>query len=201
MDCEKLNLLHRHGGFQTIEETIELIEAENQVLEAFSTLIAARIKSGMANVFVPDTTLRSSRGKRNLSGDQSVFHSGCVWDATLRDISIGGDNQFGEGGFAASGRRLDACVRFGNDGPCVNGPSVLGGTSLSNDTRILASLQLVIGCLYREDDPVRHEGLLKWSGVVRNLHVRCGQVNSLQGSFAYIPTLRQLCSRLERYWT
>jgi hypothetical protein len=197
MDYEKIDLVRRHSGFLTIAETIKLIDTNNQIFDPFSVLIGSEIEIGIGNIFYPGTTLLSVTGHTISIGDRNIFYSGCLLEATHGEIRIGDDNQFGEGGFTAKANRSGSHIQIGNSGRFLNNPSVFGETTLGDGTQILGRIQvdscrLDSGGGHNEPDPDKRGGLLKGSGVARNLHVPIGHVISAQGDFADGRLLPQL---------
>ncbi len=196
MDLEKLNAIRRNGGFLSIEDTINLSETENHVYDPFSTLIATHLEIGAGNVFFPGTILHRSGESSITIGNRNIFYAGCLLEATQGKIWIGDENQFGEGGFTAKANRPGADIRFGNQGRYLNNPLIFGETYLGNGSQVLGNIQvdscqLDSGDSFRGPDPDKRGGLLKGSGIAKNLHVLGGHVIAAQGDFSESEMLPQ----------
>ncbi|TYC68081.1 AraC family transcriptional regulator [Stappia sp. BW2] len=182
-------------GFLTLSQMMEALEG-NHVLDPFSTLISAGVSAGKHNIFYPGVTLKALSGHKIILADDNCVHSGSHFEAATGNILIGSNNQFGEGGFTAKANRPGAEIRIGSHGRYLNNPALFGRCELGNGSQILGSIT-VDGCTladggsYEEDDPDLRAGLLKGSGIARNLTVARGMVIAGNGTFSADDLLPQ----------
>ena len=184
-----LDNVRRQKGLLTLAELIDLSQRGNLFFDLYSVLISARAVIGRDNTFYPGASLFCSDAVRLEIGDANIFHSNSLIEATNGDIKIGSRNQFGEGGFTAKANRPGASITIGDNGRYLNGASVFGQTDLGSGSQLLGqisvdSCKLAAGGTFLEPDPDRRAGLLKGSGVARNLTVPVGHVIVGAGAFS-----------------
>ncbi|MTH95631.1 AraC family transcriptional regulator [Roseibium sp. RKSG952] len=177
---EKIDAARIACGFLTVRETLEVLEG-NLVLDPFSTLVSASVGFGRNNVIYPGVTLRASGAAAIVFADENTLHAGTLIEASHGDVTIGSNNQFGEGGFTAKANRDGARIQIGSNGRYLNNPSVFGACCLGDGTQILGNItvdscSLGDGGSFMEPDPDLRGGLLKGSGVARNLCIPKGKV-------------------------
>jgi hypothetical protein len=182
-------------GFLTLSQMMDAL-AGNHVLDPFSTLISAGVTAGKNNIFYPGVTLKASTGMEIRLGDDNSVHAGSLFEAVTGSILIGSNNQFGEGGFTAKANRPGAEIRIGSHGRYLNNPALFGRCVLGDGSQILGNITvdsctLADGGSFREDDPDLRAGLLKGSGVARNLTVARGMVIAGNGTFSADDLLPQ----------
>lgn len=102
---------------------------------------------------------------------------------------IGSGNQFGEGGFTAKANQPGARIQIGDkgryqNGACADGETELGSGSESFGAITVDSCRLEAGDCFRDPGPDLQAGLLKGSGVARNIAVPRGQVIVGAGGFS-----------------
>lgn len=182
-------------GFLTLSQMVDAL-AGNHVLDPFSTLISAGVTAGKNNIFYPGVTLKASSGMEIRLGDGNSVHAGSHFEAVTGDILIGSNNQFGEGGFTAKANRPGAEIRIGSHGRYLNNPALFGRCVLGDGSQLLGNITvdsctLADGGSYQEDDPDLRAGLLKGSGLARNLTVARGMVIAGNGTFSADDLLPQ----------
>jgi hypothetical protein len=180
--------VRRARGLMTLAEIADLVARGNVVFDPFSTLIAATARIGTGNVFHPCVTLEVSPEAELVIGDDNLFHPTTVIGAATGPIRIGSANQFGEGGFTARANRPGATIVIGDGGRYLGGAAVHGASRLGSGSQFLGAItaegcELEGGESHRHPDPDRRGGLLKGSGVARDLRVRVGHVIVGSGRF------------------
>ena len=181
--------IRRSRGMMTIGDIQELVQRGNVIFDPFSTLISARAKIGTGNVIYPSVSVLCGDQGELLIGDNNSFHSNALVEAVLGPILIGSGNQFGEGGFAAKTNRTGTRIVIGDNGRYLSGAAVFGTSILGTGSQILGAItvdscHLEAGLSYKDANPDLRAGLLKGSGVARNLTVPTGQVILGNGSFS-----------------
>ena len=182
-------------GFLPLSQMMEVLDG-NHVLDPFSTLVSEGVSAGRNNIFYPGVTLKASSGAKIQLGDDNIVHSGSHFEASNGNILIGSKNQFGEGGFTAKANRPGAEIRIGSHGRFLNNPALFGRCMLGDGCQILGNItvdscKLSDGGSFQEDDPDMRGGLLKGSGVARNLSVARGMVIAGNGTFSSEDLLPQ----------
>ncbi len=196
MPFNALNTLRRERGLMTIDEIMALISAGNAILDPFSTLISSGVTLGSGNTLYPCVSLLCADGMQLAMGNGNIFHSNTLIEASMGPVIIGNGNQFGEGGFTAKANRAGAAISIGDTGRYLNGAAVFGETTLGTGSQLLGAVtvddcHLAPGGSFREPDPDLRAGLLKGSGVARNLTVPAGHVIVGTGAFALEALERQ----------
>ncbi|MCJ8507437.1 AraC family transcriptional regulator [Rhizobium lemnae] len=181
--------IRRLRGLMTIGDIEDLVERGNVIFDPFSVLISATAKIGTGNIIFPCVSLFCVDQGELLIGDNNTFFSNSLIEAVSGPIVIGSINQFGEGGFTAKTNRPNARIVIGDNGRYINGASVFGETILGTGSQILGAItvdscHLEAGHSYKDSDPDLRAGLLKGSGVARNLTVPTGQVILGNGLFS-----------------
>ncbi|MBR0836817.1 hypothetical protein JQ612_26800 [Bradyrhizobium manausense] len=181
--------VRRQKGLLTPAELIDLSGRGNLFYDPYSVLISARAVIGRDNVFFPGVYLFCTDGGALEVQNGNTFHANTLIEASNGRIRIGSHNQFGEGGFTAKANRPGASISIGDEGRYLNGASVFGETDLGSGSQLLGQITvdtctLSAGGSFREADPDRRAGLLKGTGVARNLTVPVGQVAVGAGSFS-----------------
>ncbi|MCY1707769.1 AraC family transcriptional regulator [Pannonibacter sp. SL95] len=144
---------------------------------------------GTGNIIFPCVSLFCGDQGELSIGDNNTFFSNSLIEAVSGPIVIGSINQFGEGGFSAKTNRPGASIVVGDNGRYLNGAAVFGETILGTGSQILGAItvdscHLEAGQSYKDADPDLRAGLLKGSGVARDLTVAAGQVILGNGSFS-----------------
>lgn len=178
----------REHGFMSLQEVVSIIGATNVVLDPFSLLISRRAKIGTGNIFYQNVVLMVSEEGTLEIGGHNVFFPSCFLSAGPGAISIGSNNEFGDGGFAAKANIPGARIEIGNDGRYTGGPQLLGKTSLGSGTQVIGAVtvqdcSLEGGESYRGQEPDNRGALLKGHGLARGIELRRGEVIQNQGLF------------------
>lgn len=180
--------MRRSRGFKTIAEIEDVVRRGNLIFDPFSVLISARAKIGTGNTIFPCVSLICDGDGELSIGDNNTFFSNTLLEAVSGPIVIGSSNQFGEGGFTAKTNRAGASIIVGDNGRYLSGAAVFGETILGTGSQILGAItvdscHLEAGQGYRDADPDQRAGLLKGTGVARNLMVPVGHVILGNGTF------------------
>jgi hypothetical protein len=196
MYSTQLDDLRRSQNLLTIDEVIRLIDGGNRIYDPFSVLISARARLGSGNTLFPCVFLLCEEAGELSIGDGNIFHANTLVEASLGSIAIGSGNQFGEGGFTAKANRPGARIQIGDKGRYQNGASIYGETELGSGSQLLGAItvescRLEAGDCFRDPDPDLRAGLLKGSGVARNITVPRGKVIVGAGGFSAEKMLPQ----------
>jgi len=192
-----LDEVRRQNGLLTMGEIIELSEQGNIIYDPYSVLISKDTVIGCGNVFFPNVCLFcSDKGTLLSVGDNNIFYSDTLLEASHGTIQIGDANQFGEGGFVAKANRIGATIKIGSTGRYLGGVSVFGNTVLGSGSQLLGAIMaenciLEEGGDFRNDNPDMRAGLLKGSGIARGITVPVGHVIANIGSFSLSDLQKQ----------
>jgi len=192
---QRIDAAREACGYLTVEAMMEALEG-NHVLDPFSTLVTAGVQLRRRNILYPGVTLKAFGPARLVMADGNSLHAGCLFEASRGDIIVGSGNSFGEGGFIAKANRQAARIEIGDAGRYQNNPSVFGETTLGDGCQLLGSI-IVDSCTlegggsHEEPDPDLRGGLLKGSGLARNLTIPKGKVIAGQGAFQETDLLPQ----------
>ncbi|QDG77305.1 AraC family transcriptional regulator [Labrenzia sp. PHM005] len=183
-----INAARQAAGFLSLEETVALGERGNRILDPFSILISNGVHLGEGNTIYPGCTLRAEGEAEIVIGNGNLFHSGTLIEASAGPVRIGNCNQFGEGGFTAKTNQPGSSIKIDNKGRFLNNPSVFGKTELQDGSQILGNISVIscvlgAGSSFEDPDPDLRAGLLKGSGIAKNLSVPAGHVIQGQGTF------------------
>lgn len=181
--------IRRARGLMTIGDIQELVQRGNVVYDPFSVLITAAARIGTGNVIFPCVSLFCGDQGELSIGDNNTLFANSLVEAISGPIVIGSFNQFGEGGFMAKTNRPGASIVIGDNGRYLNGAAVFGETTLGTGSQILGAItvdscHLEAGRSHEQADPDLRAGLLKGSGIARNLTVPAGQVILGNGAFS-----------------
>ena len=191
-----LDRVRREKGLLSIGEVAAISQSGNVIYDPWSVLISTRAIIGRGNTFFPGVYIFCIGAGTVEIGNDNCFHSNTLIEASTGAVRIGARNQFGEGGFTARANRRGASISIGDDGRYMNGAAVFGDTVLGSGSQLLGSItvdscKLEAGGSYRERDPNRRAGLLKGTGVARNITVPIGQVIVGSGLFLAGDAQRQ----------
>ncbi|MBD9623993.1 hypothetical protein IB279_13680 [Ensifer sp. ENS06] len=195
---EHLDHVRSQQGLLLIGETIELSRRGNVIYDPSSVLVSRHAIIGSGNTFFPGVYLFCSEDAGRLSiGDGNVLYPNTLIEASLGNIQIGNNNQFGDGGFTARANRNGASITIGDEGRFMGGATILGATNLGSGSQLLGAITadnctLEAGGSHREPNPDRRAGLLKGSGLARGLSVPVGHV--VVGAGAFVASDLQLQS-------
>ena len=175
-------------GFLTVEQVFALCDRGNVILDPFSTLISATCTIGRGNTFYPSLVIQCADKGTLEIGESNTFYPGCLLIADQGKLVIGSSNQFGDGGCTIKVNRPDALVCGGNKGRDVNGPTIVGKTTLGTGSQVIGAVT-VQDCVLDEGldftaaNPDEQGAVLKGYGLARGLRIGKGQVLNGQGKF------------------
>ncbi|MGO4705137.1 hypothetical protein AB4072_05085 [Microvirga sp. 2MCAF38] len=181
MNRDALDEGRRALGFLGIEETIRLATRGITVPDPLSVLISPRVTLGANVTLWPNTILQcASDGELGIGAGTVVF-PGTRVVASAGRIEIGSDVELGEeGGFTIKAENK-AVITIGDGARLLGGGSLALSNEIGNGAQILGPIRcqncrLGSGGTHREPDPDLRGGVLKGSGVARNIDVPQGHV-------------------------
>jgi hypothetical protein len=186
----------RSLGFLTAAETVRLEGSGIVVLDPASTLVSPGVALGTGVVLWPGVILQRLDGGEIAVGPSTNLYPGTRVVAPGGRVRIAAGAEIGEeGGFTL---KADP----GSEITVGDGARLLGGGSLTLSNRIGRGAQilgpircqnciLADGGTWRDPEPDRRGGVLKGSGVARNLDVPQGHVIQAFGLFAETEMRRQ----------
>jgi len=175
-------------GFYSTSELFKLCERRNIILDPFSTLISESVDVGICNIFYPCTTLEVRNGGLISIGNYNIFYSQSFLIAERGKITIGSNNQFGDGGFSIKANLDNSEIIIGDNGRYINGVQLLGQTNLGSGSQIIGNItaqdcNLCSGESFVYPDFNLRGGVLKGFGLARNITVNQGMVLNGEGIF------------------
>lgn len=186
----------RSLGFLSLAETTAVTHCGVLIPDPSSVLISADVQLHDGVTLWPNVILQVSDGGRIAVGSRTNLFPGTRIVATGGMVTIGREVEIGEeGGFTIKAGARDI-IEIGD------GARLLGGGSLILSNRIGRGAQIVgpIRCqnctlgdggTYRDPEPDERGGVLKGSGVARNIDIPKGHVIQAFGLFAEAPVRRQ----------
>jgi len=185
---DAINVQRNRLGFLTIEETLALSSRDNIILDVFSLLISKICTIGRNNTFFPNVIIQCTSNGTIEIKDNNTFYPSCLLIADQGKILIGNNNQFGDGGCNIKANRLQAVITIGDNGRYINGPTIIGKTTLGSGSQIIGAVTvqdciLEEGVDFRAQNPDEQAGVLKGSGLARGVKVGKGKVINGQGIF------------------
>jgi carbonic anhydrase/acetyltransferase-like protein (isoleucine patch superfamily) len=186
----------RRLGFLSLGNTTALAHRDILLPDPTSVLVSADVQLEAGIVLWPNVILQVLDGGRIAVGRGTHLFPGTRIVASGGMVSIGAEAEIGEeGGFTIK-------VGSGEIIKIGDGARLLGGGSLGRSCRIGRGAQILgpIRCqnctlgdggTYRDPDPDDRGGVLKGSGVARNVEVAQGHVIQAFGLFAEEPIRRQ----------
>lgn len=194
---KSIDVQRRQSGFKTIAETLDLAKTGNTILDPFSVLIGSTVELESGNVFYPNVIVSADTESRISIGADNVFYPNTMFVAEAGGvIEVGAANQFGDGGCSVKANVADAHIQIGDNGRYMSGAVIIGQTVLGSGSQILGAITaqnvtLQGGADYTHHDVDARAGLLKGSGLARNLTVPQGHVVNGTGNFADAPIEQQ----------
>lgn len=176
-------------NFLSVAATAALARDGVLIPDPASTLVSPGIALRPGVVLWPGTILQRLGEGRIVIGEETALHPGTRIVAEGGAVIVGARAEIGEeGGFT-----VKACS--GSETGIGDGARLLGGGSLSLSNRIgrgaqilgpirCQSCALADGDTWRDTEPDRRGGVLKGSGVARNLDIPRGRVIQAFGVFA-----------------
>jgi len=195
-DHDPSEAAREHLGFLSRVETIALARRGVVLPDPGSVLVARNVRLEDGVILWPGVVLQLSAGGSLAIGQGTELFSGARIAAAGGAVTIGTGAEIGEeGGFTIKAGTGDTIV-------IGDGARLLGGGSLTLTNRIGRGAQILgpIRCQnctlgdggsYRDPDPDMRGGVLKGSGVARNVEVPQGHVIQAFGLFAEAVLRRQ----------
>lgn len=185
----KIDEMRAEHGFRSVADLLELGESGNVVIDPFSALISSSVHLGVGNFFYPNVIVEAKEGGSVTIGDNNIFYPNTMILAEQGIVTIEDENQFGDGGCAIKANMPDAKISIGSQGRYLNGAQILGQTVLGTGSQILGPItvqncNLAAGGDFRSSDPDLRAGLLKGSGLAKDLSVPTGMVINGSGVFS-----------------
>jgi len=184
----RINQQRASQGFRGISELLALMDQGNTILDPFSLLISVSVILGENNLFYPNVIIQAKDGGKLQMGDGNVFYPNTLVLAEKGSVKIGNENQFGDGGCSVKANMADAEITISDNGRYINGVQVIGKTNLGSGSQVIGPITvqnstLAAGGDYKSADADLRGGLLKGSGLARNVQVDQGGVINATGDF------------------
>ena len=185
------------AGFMSVEETADLAGSGVLVLDAFSTLVSRGAVLGEGIVLWPGTTVQTLESGSVSVGSRTILFPGTRIVARRGRVTIGEAAEIGEeGGFTINADKPDDLIEVGGGARLLGGGSLTSSNYIGRGAQILGPIRarncrLADGGTYSEPDPDRRGGVLKGSGLARDLEVPTGCVIQAFGLFSDAPMRRQ----------
>lgn len=169
-------------GFMTIAETTALSGRNIRIPDPYAVLISPGVNLGDAVVLWPGVVLQCDPDSSVSIAGGTNLHSGTrVVAASGGRVSVGANVEIGEEGGFTIKAEAGAVIRIGDGARLLGGGSLSSSNDIGNGAQILGPIRcqncrLGDGGNYREPDPDLRGGVLKGSGVARNIDVPQGHV-------------------------
>jgi hypothetical protein len=192
---DPLTAARRALGFLDVNGTLALLERGIVVLDPHSTLVSARAVLAERTTLWPNVVLHATGEGELRIGPGTTLHPGTRIVCAGR-IAIGAFTEIGaEGGFTIETEAGEA-IEIGERARLLGGGSLTNANRIGRGAQILGPIRcqncrLGDGDSHRDPEPDRRGGVLKGSGVARNLEVPQGHVIQAFGLFSE-GVLRQL---------
>ncbi|NIX77383.1 hypothetical protein [Microvirga terricola] len=184
-----LDSTRRSMGFLSLSEIVALCEQGVVMPDPASVLISRGVKVEAGAILWPQVILQSALGSALTIGANTILFPGTRVVADGGSVSVGSEAEIGEEGGFTIKAEAGAVIEIGN------GARLLGGGSLTRSNRIGVGAQILgpIRCQncrlgnggsYRHPEPDERGGVLKGSGVARDVEVPRGYVIQAFGLFA-----------------
>jgi carbonic anhydrase/acetyltransferase-like protein (isoleucine patch superfamily) len=183
-------------GFLPLAETAALAHRGVLIPDPGSVLVSSGVQLEDSAVLWPNVILQATESGRITIGQGTNLFAGTRIVATGGMVTIGKDAEIGEEGGFTIKTGMGEVIEIGD------GARLLGGGSLSQSNRVGRGAQILgpIRCqncalgdggTYRDSEPDERGGVLKGSGVARNVEVPQGHVIQAFGLFAEAVMRRQ----------
>jgi len=181
--------VRRRLGFLTLAETTALIDRGVLMPDPGSALVSRGVQLGQGAVLWPGVILQIQEAGTITIGEGTQLFPGPRLVASSGSIEVGAQVEIGEeGGFTLKAGMGDV-IEIGD------GARLLGGGSLTLSNRVGRGAQILgpIRCqnctlggggTYRDPEPDERGGVLKGSGVARQIEVPTGSVIQAFGLFS-----------------
>ncbi|MFF9011056.1 hypothetical protein ACF087_35435 [Streptomyces goshikiensis] len=194
---EAIDEIRLRHGFMLVGELLELSRTGNSVFDPYSTLIAQGVEIGRDNAIYPGVTiLRDSTSSCTLGSGNTLWPSTLIISVDGGSVEIGDGNSIGPGGTQIKANRPGAHIAIGSRTRLLNGPEILGGTTVSDGCQVLGAIvvqstRLDGGADHSAPDPDWRGAVLKGFGIARGLRLGRGDVLNGSGQFHQAAVERQ----------
>lgn len=185
----RVNETRSLNGFLTVEDVVGLSACGISVVDPFSTLVSARAKLAPGVFLWPNITIAVGEAGLVSIGRSTTIHSGVRIAVQSGSVVIGSNCDIGqEGGFTFIADEEQDEISIGDDVRLNGGGSIIQSAKIGDGAQILGPIrvqqcQLGRGGSFREHDPDSRGGVLKGTGIARNLNVPAGMVIQSFGLF------------------
>lgn len=185
----EINLQRTRKNYLSIEETIELTQKGNTILDPFSVLISKNVIIGKNNIFYPNVIIEINDIVSCITlGNNNIFYPQTFLLAENGGhIEVENDNRF-EGGVSIKANIADSLITIGNLGRYLNGVQMIGQCNFGSGSQVIGNIT-VQNCVLEEGEsylcgnPDLRGGLLKGFGIAKNLTIGKGKVIEGFGKF------------------
>jgi hypothetical protein len=186
----------RSLGFLTGEEVLRLAQSGAVMPEPRSVLVSANVDLSQGVTLWPTTILQALGTGRITIGAGTILFPGTRIVATDGEVRIGVDAEIGEEGGFTIKAGTGTFIEIGDGARLLGGGSLSGPNRIGRGAQILGPIRcqdcrLGDGGTYRDQEPDMRGGVLKGSGVARNIEIPQGHVIQAFGLFAEGTLRRQ----------
>lgn len=175
----------------SLQETLDLTNQGNIVVDPFSTLLSKNAIIGENNIFYPNVIIEAdSSGSIEIKNNNIFYPQTFMTAGKDGHIYVGSENHF-EGGVAIKANMQGSQIVFGNNGRYLNGVQFIGICNLESGSQVIGNIT-VQNCILEKGETYLHRnpdlrgGLLKGFGLARNLVIGKGKVIDGLGKFDII---------------
>ncbi|MCB8820620.1 hypothetical protein [Microvirga rosea] len=191
-----LDSSRRSMGFLTLSEMLAQFGEDVRMPDPASVLVSPGtiLESGV--VLWPGTILQAVGRATIEIGAGTILFPGTRVVAVDGRIAIGAQAEIGEEGGFTLKAEAGSLITVGDGARLLGGGSLSGGNDIGRGGQILGPIRcqncrLGAGATYRDPDPDERGGVLKGSGVARNVDVPQGSVIQAFGLFSEGTLRRQ----------
>jgi carbonic anhydrase/acetyltransferase-like protein (isoleucine patch superfamily) len=176
--------------FLPLESTAALARDGILVLDPASTLVSDGVALGRGVVLWPGTVLQRLGNGRIAVGDGTILFPGTrIVAEDGGTVTIGAQAEIGEEGGFTIKAQAEAEISIGAGARLLGGGSLVLSNRIGRGAQILGPIRcqacrLGDGDTWRDPDPDRRGGVLKGSGVARDVDIPQGRVIQAFGLFA-----------------
>jgi UDP-3-O-[3-hydroxymyristoyl] glucosamine N-acyltransferase len=179
----------RQLGFLSLAETAALTHRGVVIPDPTSVLISPSVQLGKGAVLWPGVILQIRDDGAIAVGDNTQLFPGSRLVASGGSITIGADVEIGEeGGFTLKAEAGDL-IEIGDGARLLGGGSLILSNRIGRGAQVLGPIRcqnctLGGGGTYRDPEPDARGGVLKGSGVARQIEIPTGSVIQAFGLFS-----------------